>query len=115
MLHGHTSSKPAPISNVGQRWSRSTRFTASQNSVSLALPGSNDANGVPIPPFLPQTLTATISDNSAVSLWPNTRSDLKLYPVTNIFDICASDPQTAFTGIGGNFLARAVTRSTTRI
>jgi len=26
---------------------------------------SNDANGMPIPPFLPQTLTATISDNSA--------------------------------------------------
>src|SRR6185295_1375525 len=30
-----------------------------RNSVSLGLaPGSNDANGTPIPPFLPQTLTA---------------------------------------------------------
>jgi hypothetical protein len=39
------------------------------DSVSLALAsgvGANDPNGVPIPPFLPQTLTATISDNEAV-------------------------------------------------
>src|SRR5258707_540019 len=40
-----------------------------KDSVSLALaPGSNDVNGMPIPPFLPQTLTATISDNSAMML-----------------------------------------------
>src|SRR5260370_12487247 len=37
-----------------------------RDSVSLSLaPGSNDANVLPIPPFFPHTLTATISDNSA--------------------------------------------------
>ena len=37
-----------------------------RDSVALGLgPGSNNANGVPIPPFLPQTLTATISDNDS--------------------------------------------------
>ena len=38
-----------------------------RDSVSLSLaPGSNNANGMPIPPFLPQTLTATISDNTGM-------------------------------------------------
>ena len=40
-----------------------------RDAVSLSLgPGSNDAAGMPIPPFLPQTLTATFSDNSGVML-----------------------------------------------
>src|ERR1700741_2534154 len=39
-----------------------------RDSVSLALaPGSNNAFGMPIPPFLPQTLTATISNNTAAT------------------------------------------------
>src|SRR6201997_2937180 len=42
-------------------------FSYVRDSVSLSLaPGSNNANGTPIPPFLPQTLTATISDNTAM-------------------------------------------------
>jgi predicted porin len=80
-----------------------------RDSVSLALaPGSNDANGVPIPPFLPQTLTATISDNSAVMLVAKyTIGPLKLYAgYEHIRYMAPSDPQTAFTGIGGNFLCQ---------
>src|SRR3981081_2545287 len=78
-----------------------------RDSVSLALaPGSNDANGVPIPPFLPQTLTATISDNSAVMLVAKyTIGPLKLYAgYEHIRYMAPSDPQTAFTDIGGTFL-----------
>src|SRR5262249_33106936 len=38
-----------------------------KDSVATAvLGGSTDANGTPIPPFLPAVLTATISDNRAV-------------------------------------------------
>jgi predicted porin len=78
-----------------------------RDSVSLSLaPGSNDANGMPIPPFLPQTLTATISDNSAVMLVAKyTNGPLKVYAgYEHIRYMAPSDPQTAFTDIGGNFL-----------
>ena len=78
-----------------------------RDSVSLALaPGSNNANGVPIPPFLPQTLTATISDNKAVMLVAKyTNGPLKLYAgYEHIRYMAPSDPQTAFTDIAGNFL-----------
>src|SRR6267143_430399 len=71
-----------------------------RDSVSLALvPGSNNANGVPIPPFLPQTLTATISDNEAVMLVAKyTNGPLKLYAgYEHIRYVAPSDPQTAFT------------------
>jgi predicted porin len=80
-----------------------------RDSVSLGLaPGSNDANGVPIPPFLPQTLTATISDNEAVMLVAKyTSGPLKLYAgYEHIRYMAPSDPQTAFTDIGGNFLCQ---------
>jgi predicted porin len=80
-----------------------------RDSVSLALaPGSNDANGVPIPPFLPQTLTATISDNSAVMLVAKyTIGPLKLYAgYEHIRYMAPSDPQTAFTDIAGDFLCQ---------
>ena len=52
-----------------------------RDSVSLALaPGSNAASGVPVSPFSPQALTATISDNSAVMLVSKyTTRPLKLY------------------------------------
>src|ERR1700704_6554102 len=80
-----------------------------KDSVALALaPGSNDANGVPIPPFLPQTLTATISDNEAVMLVAKyTNGPLKLYAgYEHIRYMAPSDPQTAFTDIAGNFLCQ---------
>lgn len=80
-----------------------------RDSVSLGLaPGSNDANGVPIPPFLPQTLTATISNNSAVMLVAKyTNGPLKLYAgYEHIRYMAPSDPQSAFTDIAGNFLCQ---------
>ena len=78
-----------------------------RDSVSLTLaPGSNDANGMPIPPFLPQTLTAQISDNNAVMLVAKyTNGPLKLYAgYEDIRYSAPSDPQTAFTSIAGNFV-----------
>src|SRR6266852_3238615 len=80
-----------------------------RDSVSLALvPGSSNANGVPIPPFLPQTLTATISDNEAVMLVAKyTNGPLKVYAgYEHIRYLAPSDPQSAFTDIGGNFLCQ---------
>ena len=78
-----------------------------RDSVSDALaPGSNDANGLAIPPFLPQTLTATISDNQAAMFVAKyTNGPLKLYAGYEYFRFTApSDPQTAFTDVSGSFL-----------
>jgi len=78
-----------------------------RDSVSLSLaPGSNDAFGTPIPPFLPQTLTATISNNSAAMFVAKyTTGALKLFAGYEYIRYAApSDPQTAFTDIAGNFL-----------
>lgn len=78
-----------------------------KDTVSLGLaPGSNDANGIPIPPFLPQTLTATISDNSAVMLVAKySIQRVKLYAgYERITYLAPSDPQFAFTDIAGDFL-----------
>ena len=78
-----------------------------RDSVALALaPGSNNAFGMPIPPFLPQTLTATISDNTAAMFVAKyTTGPLKLYAgYEYIRYTTPSDPQTAFTDIAGNFL-----------
>jgi predicted porin len=80
-----------------------------RDSVSLALaPGSNDANGVPIPPFLPQALTATISDNSAVMLVAKYAiGPLKLYAgYEHILYMAPSDSQFAFTDVSGDFLCQ---------
>ena len=80
-----------------------------RDSVSLALaPGSNDANGVPIPPFLPQVLTATISDNRAVMLVAKYAiGPLKVYAgYEHIRYMAPSDPQTAFTDVSGDFLCQ---------
>src|SRR3981189_1956605 len=80
-----------------------------RDSVSLSLaPGSNDANGVPIPPFLPQTLTAQISDNSAVMIVAKyTSGPTKLFTgYEHIRFMAPSDPQTAFTDISGDFLCQ---------
>jgi predicted porin len=69
-------------------------------------PGSNDANGVPIPPFLPQTLRARISDNSSVMLVAKYAIErVKLYGgYERIRFTAPSDPQTAFTNIAGDFV-----------
>lgn len=78
-----------------------------KDSVSTAvLGGSTDANGNPIPPFLPEVLTATISDNTAVMLLARyTNGPLKLYAgFEQIRYSAPSDPQTAFTNIAGDFV-----------
>jgi predicted porin len=77
-------------------------------STSLGGPGSNDANGVPIPPFLPQTLRARISDNSSVMLVAKYAIErVKLYGgYERIRFTAPSDPQTAFTNIAGTFLCK---------
>jgi predicted porin len=80
-----------------------------KDSVALGLaPGTNDANGMPIPPFLPQTLTATISDNRAVMFVAKyTSGPLKVYAgYEHIRYMAPSDPQAAFTDIAGNFLCQ---------
>jgi len=78
-----------------------------RDSVATSLgPGSTDANGVPIPPFLPQALTATLSDNYAVMLLAKySIQRLKLYAgYERITYMAPSDPQTGFTNIAGDFL-----------
>ena len=80
-----------------------------RDSVSVALaPGSNDANGNPILPFLPQTLTATISDNTAVMVVAKyTQGPLKLFAgYEHIRYTAPSDPQIAFTDIAGSFVCQ---------
>jgi predicted porin len=68
--------------------------------------GPLDANGTPIPPFLPQALTATISDNRAVMVLAKyTNGPLKLYAGYEQIKFSApSDPQAAFTDIAGDFI-----------
>src|SRR3984893_5536008 len=77
------------------------------DSVALALaPGTNNAFGIPTPPFLPQTLTATLSNNTAAMFVAKyTTGALKLYAgYEHIRYTAPSDPQTAFTDIAGDFL-----------
>jgi len=78
-----------------------------KDSVALSLgPGTNAANGEAIPPFLPMTFTATISDNTAMMFVAKyTNGPLKLFAgYEHIRYKAPSDPQTAFTGISGDFL-----------
>jgi predicted porin len=78
-----------------------------RDAVSLAdAPGTTDVNGTPIPPFLPQALTATISDNRAVMVLARyTNGPLKLYAgYEQIRFMAPSDPQMAFTDVAGNFV-----------
>lgn len=85
-------------------------FVRDSTGLSLA-PGSNDASGTPIPPFLPQTLTATISDNTAAMFVARyTSGPLKLYAGYEHIQYAApSDPQVAFTDIGGTFICQGCT------
>ena len=79
------------------------------NAVGISLgPGSNDARGSPIPPFLPQTLTATISDNEAVMLVAKyADGPWKLYAgYEHIRYMAPSDPQSSFTNIAGDFICQ---------
>ncbi len=71
-----------------------------------AVGGSTDVNGNPIPPFLPDVLTATISDNRAVMLLARyTNGPLKLYAgFEQIRYSAPSDPQTSFTNVAGDFV-----------
>jgi len=81
------------------------RFTAmSKIPCRSHLRGSNNANGVPIPPSC-TALTATISDNEAVMLVAKyTDGPLKLYAgYEHIRLYGAQHPQTAFTNYRGNF------------
>jgi predicted porin len=78
-----------------------------KDSVATSLAGgSTDVNGNPRLPFLPQVLTATISDNRAVMLLARyTNGPLKLYAgFEQIRYSAPSDPQTAFTNIAGDFV-----------
>jgi predicted porin len=51
-----------------------------RDAVSLGLSGNPTVNGVPVPPFLPQILTATISDDTSVMLLGKlTSGPVKLY------------------------------------
>jgi predicted porin len=80
-----------------------------RDSVSLGLgAGNNDANGMPIPPFLPQTLTATISNNQAAMFVAKyTDGPLKLFAgYEHIRYGAPSDPQTAFNSISGDLLCQ---------
>jgi predicted porin len=80
-----------------------------QDAVSMGLSaGSLNAAGVPIPPFLPQTLTATVSDNEAVMVVAKyTSGPLKWYAgYEHIEYMKPSDPQTAFTNVSGDFLCQ---------
>ena len=80
-----------------------------RDSVSLALaPGSNTASGVPISPFSPQALTATISNNSAAMLVAKYKTGpLKLYAgYEHIRYAKPTDPETSFTDIASKFLCQ---------
>jgi predicted porin len=84
-------------------------YSYNKDSVALALaPGANNAAGAPIPPFLPQTLTATISDNTAAMLVASYATGaLRLFAGYEYIRFGApSDPQVAFTNIGGNFVCQ---------
>jgi predicted porin len=82
-------------------------YSQVRDSVALELaPGTNNAFGMPVAPFLPQALTATLSDNTALMFAAKyTTAPLKLYAGYEYIRYTApSDPQTAFTDIAGNFL-----------
>ena len=79
----------------------------SKDAVNLSLSGAPTNNaGFPIAPFLPQTYTATISDNTNVmALAKYTNGPLKLYSGYEWMQFAPpSDPQTSFTDIAGNFV-----------
>jgi predicted porin len=75
------------------------------DAVALGLAGNPiGPSGNPLPPFLPQILTATISDDTSVMLLAKyTNGPIKLYGgYEGIQSAPPSNPQTAFTDIGGD-------------
>jgi predicted porin len=78
-----------------------------RDAVSIALAGNPvDAAGNPLPPFLPQVLTATISDDTSLMLLARyTNGPLKLYAGYEWIQYAPpSDPQVAFSDISGDFV-----------
>jgi predicted porin len=78
-----------------------------KDAVSVGLAGNPlGAGGNPLPPFLPQVFTATISDNTSVMLLARyTTGPLKLYGGYEWIQFAPpSDPQTAFNDISGDFI-----------
>jgi predicted porin len=96
------------IPNLGQgTLSVDGIYSFVRDAVGTSLAGNPlNAFGSPVPPFLPQVYTATISDNtSAMFLGRYTVGPLKLYAGYEWIQFAPpSDPQTAFNDIGGNFL-----------
>jgi predicted porin len=79
-----------------------------RDAVSLGLSGApTNADGLPIAPFLPQFLTATISnDTSWMALAKYSNGPLNLYGGYEWIQYAPpSDPQTSFTDIGGYFIS----------
>jgi predicted porin len=99
------------IPNLGQgALSLDAIYSFVRDAVSLGLAGNPlNAFGSPVPPFLPQVFTATISDDTSVMLLGRyTIGALKLYAGYEWIQFAPpSDPQTAFNDIGGNFLCIA--------
>jgi len=63
-----------------RRASLDTIYKWEKDAVNLSLSGVSNAAGVPVAPFLPQTLTATISNNQSVmALAKYAVGPLKLY------------------------------------
>jgi predicted porin len=78
-----------------------------KDAVSITLSGNpTNSNGLPIAPFLPQFLTATISnDTSVMALAKYTIAHLNLYGGYEWIQYAPpSDPKTSFTDIAGNAL-----------
>jgi predicted porin len=78
-----------------------------RDAVSIGLAGNPlGPSGNPLPPFLPQVLTATISDDTSIMLLARyTTGPLKLYAgYEGIQFAPPSDPQTSFTDISGDFV-----------
>jgi predicted porin len=82
-------------------------YTHVRDAVAIGLAGNPlGPAGNPLPPFLPQVLTATISDDTSMMLLAKyTNGPLKLYAGYEWVQFAPpSDPQIAFTDIGGDAL-----------
>jgi predicted porin len=77
-----------------------------RDAISIGLSGNPTVGGVPVPPFLPQTLTATISDDSSLMLLGKyANGPLKLYAGYEWIRYAPpSDKRGPFTDIGGDFV-----------